>query len=123
MNWSEFFGFGKQCRHDKVPIDSDIYYCPECGELIENQWYITRCSCCGLKHITVIKKGEIMPESDFCQNCGSKDYLVERIDKIDCININYAVLIKRVIDQNIKEYTQSWENTTQTTNYKQKLLK
>ena len=41
MNLLELFKKNKECKHAKVTPDKDICYCPDCGELIENQWYIT----------------------------------------------------------------------------------
>lgn len=123
MRWSNILGFNKKCTHDNVPIDQDYYYCPDCGELIENQWYLVRCASCGLKEAATIRNGEIVPLNHFCHNCGSKSYTVERIEKIDCININYAVLVKTVVNNEINEYTQSWVDAIQTSNLSQKLLK
>lgn len=116
------FNFGKKCRHDKVPIDTDIGYCPDCGELVENHWYITRCKCCGMKMRATIRNNEIVPEEGFCHNCGSKTYTAEEIDKIDCININYAIVVKKVVENEIKEYTQSWLDAMQTSGYIPKQL-
>ena len=123
MRWSRLLGFNKKCRHDSVPIDADYYYCPDCGELVENQWYLVRCASCGLKEVATIKNGEVLPAEHFCHNCGSKGYIVERIEKIDCININYAVLIKQVVKNETDEYTQSWVDAMQTLNLQPKLLK
>ena len=123
MKWSQILGFNKKCSHSKVPIDQEYYYCPDCGELIENQWYLVRCASCGLKEIATVKNGEIVPVDNFCHNCGGKEYTVERIEKIDCININYAVLIKEIITPEIDEYTQSWSDTIQKTYELPKLLK
>lgn len=123
MQWSRIFGFGKKCTHDNVPIDADYYYCPDCGELVENQWYLVRCASCGLKEVATIKNGEIIPANSFCHNCGAKGYTVERIEKIDCININYAVLVKQVIKNETEDYVQSWVDTMQTLNLQSKLLK
>ena len=123
MKWSNILNLKKKCPHDNVPIDQDYYYCPDCGELIENQWYLVRCASCGLKEPATIRNGEIVPLNQFCHNCGGKSYIVERIEKIDCININYAVLVKAVVDNKVDEYTQSWIDAMQTTNMSQKLLK
>lgn len=122
MRWSDLFNFNKKCQHDKVPIDVEIGYCPDCGELVENKWYITRCGCCGVKERATIRNDEVVPEDDFCHNCGSKSYIVEKIDKIDCININYAIVVREIIQNEINEYTQSWQDAMQTSNYKPKLL-
>ena len=122
MRWSKLFGIEKKCSHEHVPIDADFYYCPDCGELIENQWFLVRCASCGLKEIATIKNGEVVPANQFCHNCGAKGYIVERIEKIDCININYAVLIKQAVKNETDSYTQSWVDFTQTSNSQPKLL-
>ena len=123
MKWSQILGFSKECPHDKVPLDAEYYYCPDCGELIENQWYLVRCASCGLKEIATVKNGEIIPLDNFCHNCGGKEYTVERLEKIDCININYAVLVKAIVKNEAEEYSQSWVEAIQTSNYIPKLLK
>lgn len=123
MRWSQILGLSKECTHDKVPLDADYYYCPDCGELIENQWYLVRCASCGLKEIATVKNGEIVPIDNFCHNCGGREYTVERLGKIDCININYAVLIKAIAKNEAEEYSQSWVDAIQTSNYIPKLLR
>lgn len=120
MNILKFFMNKKQCHHPKVSTQEDYAYCPDCGELIEVQWYICRCSCCGIKLKAVIKNGEVVPEDKFCHNCGSKTFVPERISKINCIDINYAVPVKTVIQVQVEEFTQSW--LEQEVNQKLKLL-
>ena len=114
--------FKNKCNHDKFPADKDIGYCPDCGELIENQWFIVRCACCGVKHKAVIKNGQIVPVEKFCHNCGAKEFITERINKINFIDINYAVLVKTIIPNEHFEYTQSWAESKETSNYTHKLL-
>ena len=121
MRWSQLLGFNKKCMHTNVPIEEDYYYCPDCGELVENQWYLVRCACCGLKQAAIVKDGEVIPEDNFCHNCGAKNYTVERLPKIDCININYAVLLREVVNLEIPEYTQSWSDVIQTSGLLPKL--
>ena len=123
MQWSELFNFSKKCQHNKVPLDTDIGHCPDCGELIENHWYITRCGCCGVKERATIRNGEVVPEAEFCPNCGGKAYKIEEIEKIDCININYAIVVREIVKNEINEYTQSWVDAMQTSNYTPKLLR
>ncbi|MDY6310180.1 MAG: hypothetical protein SPL73_04165 [Cyanobacteriota bacterium] len=123
MKWSKILGFHKECTHDKVSPDKDYSYCPDCGALIENQWFLVRCKSCGLKQVATIKDGEIIPVDKFCRNCGGKDYTVERLEKIDCININYAVLLKAIVKTEAEEYYQSWADVIQTSNLTQKLLR
>lgn len=112
----EFFKLNKTCQHNKVKIDADFSYCPDCGELIENQWYIARCACCGVKLKANVKNGEIISQENFCHNCGSKSYIIERIQKINFIDISYAVLVKAIVTKEIMDFTQSWsENFNQNT--------
>ncbi len=119
----EFLKKNKVCNHERVRPDVDFAYCPDCGELVENQWYIVRCSCCGVKLKALMKSGEIIPENRFCHNCGGREYIVERISKINFIDISYAVLIKAIVKNNLSKYTQSWVETDfRTSNYRPRLL-
>ncbi len=104
------------CQHDKVTPEVDFAYCPDCGELIENQWFIMRCACCGVKVRAMIKNGEIVAEEKFCHNCGSSIYTVDKIDKINFIDVNYAVLVKKVVTHERPDITQSWVDPTQRAN-------
>lgn len=104
----EFLNKHKTCTHQHVKPDVDYAYCPDCGELIENQWYLLRCACCGVKLKGFIKNGEIVPEKHYCHNCGTDNYVVERIDKINFIDISYAVLVKAVVPCSDYSYVQSW---------------
>ena len=97
-----------KCSHSKVSMQDDFAYCPDCGELIANRWYITRCKCCGIKVKAICKNGKVVSEEKFCHNCGSKIFEPELISKINCIDINYAVLVKTVISPQVAETTQSW---------------
>ena len=112
----EFFKRNRVCLHTQIRPDVDFAYCPDCGELVENQWYLVRCACCGVKLRGVIKNGEIVPEKPFCHNCGTREFIVERIDKINFIDINYAVLMKTIVTNDFREYTQSWVDTNQKAN-------
>ena len=121
MNILELFNLNKTCNHIHVSPEVDYAYCPDCGELIENQWYLVRCSCCGVKLKGIIRNGEIVPEKHFCHNCGTRDYVVERINKINFIDISYAVLVKSVVQNEDIDITQSWVDF-KTPNYRPKLL-
>lgn len=110
------------CKHDKVPIDTDIAYCPDCGELIENQWYITRCGCCGVKMKAILKNGDVVPQEKFCHNCGAKEYIIEKVSKINFIDINYAVLVRAEIPNEYHEFTQSWVDAAKTCSGTPRLL-
>lgn len=117
------FLFGMHhCNHDKVDPSLDFEYCPDCGELIENQWYITRCTCCGVKQKSIVKNGKILPANNFCHNCGSNEFTVERLPKLNFFDVNFAVVVKKVFCSKTQEsYTQSWVDAKQEADI-QKLL-
>lgn len=105
--------FNKKCQHNNIKPDVESAYCPDCGKLIKNEWYITRCACCGIRLQSVSKNGKVMPELHYCSNCGSKEYHVEKLDKIDFINIKYAVLVKKEAEETqICSTTRCWQEKT-----------
>ena len=118
----EFFKKSRQCKHENFPPEKEIGYRPDCGELIENQWFIVRCACCGVKHKAVLKNGEIISAEKFCHNCGSKSFVAEKVDKINFIDISYAVLVKTVIMREDFEFTQSWAEARETSSCTRRLL-
>ena len=105
--------FTKKCNHEHVSPEKECAYCPDCGKLIRNDWYITRCSCCGVKLKSMSKNGQVVPQAHYCSNCGSEDFTVEKIDKINFIDINFAVLIKKV-EENRQTFhtTRLWQERT-----------
>lgn len=110
----------KRCTHSGITPDLDFAYCPDCGKLINNEWYITRCACCGNKLVSKIYNNDVVPQNLYCQNCGSSEYYVEKVEKINFIDINYAVLIKREVETVERaKVTQCWQERT---NEKQRLL-
>lgn len=105
----------RECAHDKVSPTSDGEYCPDCGRYVVNEWYVTRCKCCGVKLQSTKKGGDVVPSENFCHNCGGSDYYVEKLSKIDFVNIHYAVLIKRALeDANLFRTTQCWQDDEKT---------
>ena len=75
-----------------------------------------------MKEVATVRNGEVVPLENFCHNCGSKGYVVERLEKLDCININYAIVVRKVVEDEVKEYTQSWLEAMQTSGYTPKQL-
>jgi hypothetical protein len=114
MFLTNIFNFKKSCQHDKIAPDVEFGYCPDCGKLIRNEWYITRCSCCGVKLKACVKNGEIVPQNHYCTNCGHDEYKIEKLDKINFIDINFAVLIKKVVEtpEHAAAFTQCWQERT-----------
>lgn len=103
-----FFKPKTKCTHDRIRPDSDAGYCPDCGKYIENKWYLTRCSCCGVKRKTVVKQDKIQPYHRFCPNCGNEEFYVQEVRSIDFIDINYAILIKEEARKKTLQSNQYW---------------
>ncbi len=106
--------FKKSCSHDKISPELECGYCPDCGKLIQNEWYITRCACCGVKLKAMTKNGNVLPQYHYCSNCGGQEYLVEKLDKINFIDINFAVLVKKEVETSSQKVSTSscWEEKT-----------
>ena len=104
----------KKCTHEKVTPDKERAYCPDCGKLVYNEWYIARCACCGVKLKAMLRNGEVVPQNHYCTNCGSDEYIIEKLPKINFIDINFAVLVKRETDNSSKTpfTTQCWQERT-----------
>ena len=105
-----------KCQHSKIDPSVEQAYCPDCGKLIKNEWYVTRCSCCGVKLKAMIKNGEIIPQNSYCGNCGAHEYSVEKLEKINFIDINFAALVKKEVEYETHyNTTKCWEekNTEQ----------
>ena len=97
-----------ECTHNNIPVDADEAYCPDCGELVRNKWFITRCSCCNIKRTSYIEYDKIKPETKYCPNCGSEDFYIQELDKIYFTDLKFAVLKKTVIPQNHYHIKQVW---------------
>ena len=105
--------FSVRCKHDKVRPDAEQSYCPDCGKLIKNEWYITRCSCCGVKMKAMVRNGQVVPQEHFCSNCGGEDFSVEKVEKINFIDINFAALVKTEITGTPScNITKCWQERT-----------
>ena len=111
MFLTNLFNLKEKCIHSSISPNLDFSYCPDCGKLIKNEWFITRCACCGVKLHTISKNGEIIPQKNFCTNCGASSFIVEKLDKIDFVNIHYAVLQKIEVEESCSKIstTQCWQ--------------
>ena len=107
---SEFLKSLRGCRHDKVAVNSNGMYCPDCGKYIVVKWYLVRCSCCGVKRVAYTDFNDnVRPVDKFCPNCGSTHTVIEVLDKINFVDINCAVHKKEIVEPIYKESTtQIW---------------
>ncbi len=111
----------KECQHTKVSPDEEGTYCPDCGNYVVSKWFLTRCKCCNIKRISYSRFNKIKPIEKFCPNCGSQEYVLEELDKINFININFAVL-KKIIVENVSVFAKSQLWVDERENSEQKLL-
>ena len=110
MFLTNLFKLKRNCNHDKITPDMEGGYCPDCGKFISNEWYMTRCACCGVRLKSIIRNGEVFPQNHYCTNCGSKEYVVEKVESVNFININYTVLQKKIVEDDFKtNVTQCWQ--------------
>lgn len=111
---TDLFKITRSCKHEHVTADRDCAYCPDCGKLIKNEWYITRCACCGVKLKTMVKNGQVMPQLRYCANCGSQEFKIEKLEQINFVDINFAALMKTVVEDknNICTTTRCWQERT-----------
>ena len=76
---------------------------------------------CYLKREAKIFFGDVLPEEKFCTNCGSKEFYVEKLDKISFIDIPYAIHTKEVVSPELLDFVsaQIWvdENKTKPVRY------
>ncbi|MBQ9245260.1 hypothetical protein IJ182_03225 [bacterium] len=96
------------CKHDRIPVDVDEAYCPDCGALVQNKWYLVRCGCCNIKRSAHNHYEEIIPDTKYCPNCGSTEFYIEELDKINFLNVHYAVYKKVVVEQKNLTTRQIW---------------
>lgn len=97
-----------ECQHLNVPIDADEAYCPDCGALIKNQWFLVRCSCCNIKRTAHTKYQEIEPDTKFCPNCGCSDFYIEELENVNFTDVPYAIFKKVIIHQEKQTIRQVW---------------
>lgn len=99
-----------KCKHKKVTPFSTGSFCPDCGEEIKISWIILRCSCCQSKRHTRVAFNSLFPRDKFCIKCGDSAYYTEKKETIDYFEVEYAVISKQEINENIgiREILQVW---------------
>ncbi len=98
------------CRHENALIDTQEGYCPDCGVYLKKYYYVVRCSHCDLKRYGTIRRGEIVPETHFCENCGGHEFYIERFERVRITDIRHAICIKepQVDHEDLIDVTQVW---------------
>ena len=95
----------KTCMHNEVSPYLDSGYCPECGEYVYCNWYMVRCSCCNIKRVGIIHNNIILPKNKFCTNCGSSDFYIVKLQKINFIDLKYTIFKKETNNDILKSDT------------------
>lgn len=93
-----------KCKHSNALLYSNEGYCPNCGKYLKKSYYIIRCSHCEIKRSAKKEFGKILPEEKFCINCGESDYYIEKYDKLNFVDINYAIEVKEETDFEQKSF-------------------
>ena len=40
-----------------------------------------------------------MPKDKYCSNCGSEEYYIEKLDKVNFVDAHYAIYLKEIADK------------------------
>lgn len=87
-----------KCQHKNACNAQSEGYCPDCGKFIKKSYYVIRCSHCGIKRIAKKTFKGITPTEKFCTNCGEQEFVIEKYNKLNFSDINYAIEVKEVIE-------------------------
>ena len=86
------------CKHKNALLNANEGYCPDCGKYLKKNYYVVRCAHCDIKRVAKKKFNEIMPAEKFCTSCGSQDFIIEKYEKLNFVDVNYAIEVKEVIE-------------------------
>lgn len=121
-----FLTKNNKCLHDKVSPLNSGNFCPDCGTEIKISWQLLRCDCCLTKKKFNILRNKIVPEDQFCKNCGNSAFYLETKERPEFFDYAYAVILKEEIrsDFVFKETVQIWieEETVREKENFQKML-
>lgn len=102
----------KKCAHKRALLNSNEGYCPDCGHYLKKYYYVLRCSACSHKREATRavfgKCNEIVPESRYCPVCGGMEYYVEKYEKLNIVDISYAIEVKEPCERCIEPTTRVW---------------
>lgn len=91
-----------KCRHKNAILYSSEGYCPDCGQYLKKSYYVVRCTCCGIKRTAKKNFDEIIPTEKFCTNCGEKEYVTEKYNTLNLVDINYAIEVKEAVEYGVQ---------------------
>jgi len=100
----KFFENKQKCTHKNALLNQERGYCPDCGQYLQKNYYLVRCSVCDIKREAKICWGEIVPKEKYCTDCGSQEFYIEKIDKINFIDAKYAVYLKEIASEYLKHH-------------------
>ncbi len=100
--------FKNKCLHTSALIDANEGYCPDCGEYLKKYFYIVRCKHCEIKREAKIKNGIIAPATNFCPNCGGREFYIERHEKINLCDVRFVICKKETMSEYFQDVTQVW---------------
>lgn len=105
-----------KCNHKNALLYQESGYCPDCGEYLVKNYYLLRCAKCDIKREAKLIWGEIVPKDKFCSNCGSDEYYIEKIDKVNFVDAYYAIYLKEIANkmQNLHPEVQVWVENGET---------
>ena len=105
-----------KCIHKHALLYSDTGYCPDCGQYLVKNYYIVRCSRCDIKREAHLVWGEIEPKEKFCSNCGSSEYYIEKLDKVNFVDAHFAIYLKEIANDimNLHPETTVWVEDKET---------
>lgn len=110
LDFLTFFFRKSKCQHDKITPQTIWNYCPDCGKEISIKWFILRCNSCSSKRSSRLYLNALAPVEKYCSKCGCSEYYIEKKEKLDFFDLNYAVMTKEEIDNLSKScgITQIW---------------
>ncbi len=91
-----------KCRHANALLNSNEGYCPDCGVYLKKYYYVLRCSCCAHKReasrASFGTRDEVVPASKYCPVCGGAEFYIEKYEKLNITDINFAIEVKEEYD-------------------------
>lgn len=88
---------GFKCSHENMPVDGSSKYCPDCGKEIEISWYVLRCGHCSARRNAKTLFDSFEPVEKYCSKCGAKGHYLEKKEKLEFFDMNYAFMRKEQV--------------------------